>query len=239
MSDVCPHCRTPAPIVYRGVMAYCAGCGRPRPPLTAASVNLAGQPSKVGGSVAKVFGWLTLAGGLMLALLVAALFQALFPAGFVGWAFGGVIAVVALAVGLSLVVGGKSLSKSGVATERATRTQAIFALAANRGGMLTALDVARALGIPHPAADQLLTDLAKEDADRVKLEVDDHGGLFYVFPAHLPPVRVAPDARPDVRVDPSVAGARAPQPREGQAIDEPVDADATERPRGASRRTPS
>jgi len=190
--------------VYRGVMAYCTGCGRPRPPLTAASVNLAGQPSKVGGSVARIFGWLVLAGGFMVAILVAALLQAIFPAGFVGWAFGGVIAVVSLAVGLSLVLGGKSLSKSGTETERATRTNAIFALASNRGGMLTSLDVARALGMSAHAADQLLTELAKVDADRVRLEVDDNGGLVYMFPELLPraPVRVATE----VRVDRSVAG---------------------------------
>ena len=51
---MCPHCRQNAPIVYRGVLAYCTACGAPRPPFSAKSIDLAGQPSKIGGAVARV-----------------------------------------------------------------------------------------------------------------------------------------------------------------------------------------
>lgn len=178
----CPHCRKNAPIVYRGMMAYCTACGRPRAPFAASAVNLAGQPSKVGGSVARILGWLVLVSGLLVALMLGALLQAIFPAGVAGFVIGGIIALVTLLVGTLLVRGGKTLHTSGDEKERATRTHAVFALAANRGGVLSTLDVAQALALPPATADALLTQLAKEDADRVKLEVDDNGAITFVFP---------------------------------------------------------
>src|SRR3954468_24360457 len=66
-ADVCPRCRQNAPIVYRGVNAFCTACGAPRSPLTSGSVNLAGQPSKVGGQITRVFGWIVLVVGTLLA----------------------------------------------------------------------------------------------------------------------------------------------------------------------------
>jgi len=198
---MCPHCRQTAPIVYRGAMAYCAACGRARLPLTGSGVNTAGQPSKVGGSVASVLGWITLATGLTIALLTGALFQAILPAGIVGYLLGGIISIFSIIIGLMLVYGGKSLRKSGTEKERFTREQAIFALAKNRGGMLSAMDVSQALNLPLPTADALMTTFAKEDPDRVRLEVDDSGGIYFVFPQlAAPPVAGAPVALPGVRV---------------------------------------
>jgi hypothetical protein len=111
---VCPYCQTDAPVVYRGVMAYCTACGALRPPvLPTDAVNLAGQPSKVGGILAKVFGSLVLFVGLTVAIALGAIFQAIFPEGVVGYALGVPTALVSLAVGISLLLGGKSLSKSG------------------------------------------------------------------------------------------------------------------------------
>jgi hypothetical protein len=181
---MCPHCRKNAPIVYRGMIAYCTACGQPRAPLTDRSVNMAGQPSKVGGTVANVFGWMMIAGGLITALLIGALFQAILPAGIFGWILGIIIGAVSVGVGGSLVYGGKSLKKSGVSVEKDTRERAIFALAQNRGGVLTAFDVGAALGISAEDADALLTDYAKSDSDRVRLEVDDAGAITFVFPQH-------------------------------------------------------
>jgi len=181
---MCPYCRKNAPIVYRGVIAYCTACGQPRAPLTDRSVNMAGQPSKVGGTVANVFGWLVIAGGLVTALLVGALFQAILPAGIFGWILGMVIALGSVGVGGSLVYGGSSLKKSGVGVEKDTRERAIFSLAQNRGGVLTAFDVGAALGISAEQADAVLTEYAKKDSDRVRLEVDDAGAITFVFPQH-------------------------------------------------------
>jgi len=209
---MCPHCRQNAPIVYRGAMAYCTACGKPRLPLTGSGVNIAGQPAKVGGSVASILGWVTLAAGIIAALIVGALFQAIFPAGIVGYVLGVVISLFSLGIGLSLVYGGKSLRKSGTEKERFTREQAIFALAQNRGGMLSAMDVSQALNLPLPAADALMTAYAKEDPERVRLEVDDSGGIYYLFP-QIAPLTTGPRvASPGVRV------AEAPQP--GEAYEE-------------------
>lgn len=195
---MCPHCRQNAPVIYRGVLSYCTACGRPRVPLTGTALHMAGQPSKVGGSVARAFGWLVLFGGLAFALLIGALFQAIFPAAVVGFVLGGILGVASIALGLLLLRGGSSLRESGVEKERWTRQQALFALAANRGGMLTALDVSQALGLPHGEADAFMTRLAKEDPEHVRLEVDENGTLFYLFPRHAPAgARVA---GPGVRV---------------------------------------
>lgn len=181
---MCPHCGQSAPIVYRGIMAYCTACGRGRAPLVAASVNLAGQPSQIGGSVARVFGWLVLGVGLAFALILTALFQAIFPAGFVGWVLGGLTAALSIAVAVALLKGGRSLESSGKQAEMATRMQAIFALASNRRGVLSAEDVAPMLSITPHQADELLTAMAKEDPDRVRMDVDDSGRIAFSFPEH-------------------------------------------------------
>lgn len=193
----CPSCGKNAPIVYRGMVAYCTACGRPRAPLVEESVNLSGQPSRVGGTVANVAGWLVLVGGLVTALLLGALFQAILPAGIFGWILGGIIATLSIGIGGSLVYGGKSLHKSGTETRKTTHERAIFALAQNRGGVLSANDVAAALGISALDADAFLTERAKLDPDRVRLEVDDAGAITFVFPQHgwMGP-RVAPPGAP-------------------------------------------
>ena len=229
-TSMCPHCRQNAPIVYRGVLAYCTACGQLRAPLAGPAVNLAGQPSQIGGSVANVLGWLVLAIGVVVAVLLTALLQAIFPAGFVGWLFGAVITLVTLAVGSSLVLGGRKLKNTGTVTEKSTKHRAIYALAAHRGGVLNAVDVSRAAGLSVAEADALLTALAKEESDRVKLEVDENGGIYYVFPEF--------DARPwesrstegvlRTRVSPTEAEARAEQEDDG---DVRVEAPAVQRTR--------
>jgi hypothetical protein len=226
----CPYCRKNAPIVYRGMMAYCTACGQPRLPFAASAVNLAGQPSKVGGEVARILGWVVLAVGLLVALMFGALLQAIFPAGVAGFVIGGVIAFAAILLGTVLVRGGKTLHTSGDEKERATRTQAVFALAANRGGVLSALDVAQALSLTLPVADALLTKLAKEDSDRVKLEVDDNGAITFVFPHALP---LAPNV-----TSPPRARVAAPDADREVVEAEMTGEDAAQSPLGSRRRTP-
>ncbi len=207
--------------MYRGVMAYCTACGAPRPPLTGASVNLAGRPAKIGGAVANALGWAVLIGGLSIALMVGLLFQAIFPAGFVGVALGVPIALAALVVGVVLVRSGKRLRGSGESAEKSTRTGAILALAAHRGGALTALDAAQALGISAAEADALLTSLAKERMDQVSVEIDANGGLYYRFGGEgRPPGASDLDRRAGgvhVRVDPEVA--RSPNRAEWERLE--------------------
>ncbi|HEY6463987.1 MAG TPA: hypothetical protein VIY73_27645, partial [Polyangiaceae bacterium] len=170
-ASICPRCGREAPIVYRGVVPYCTACGALRSPLSSASVNLAGKPSRVGGTFARVFGWLVLLFGGSLALLVFGLFAA-FQALGVGLAVGLPILLVALVLGIALVRGGRSLATTGVEAERATREQALVAMAAHKGAV-TAVEAAKALGVGVAEADAMLTALAKREPDRVAVDVDD------------------------------------------------------------------
>ncbi|MBX3216461.1 MAG: hypothetical protein KF850_30775 [Labilithrix sp.] len=216
---MCPRCRQNAPLVYRGVSAYCTACGAPRMPLANTSVNLAGQPSKVGGTVARVFGWLVLAGGWSLAALFGGLLFA-FGAELAAAIVGGPIALIASVVAYALLRGGRELKKSGDDTEAATKNQAIFALANARNGVLKAWDVAQMLQVTPKEGDDILTRLAKEHPDHVTVDVDDDGNVLYRFPAihwgglpqmapnaHVrvqappPQARVAPGSDGSVRVD--------------------------------------
>ncbi len=194
-------------------MTYCTACGKPRVPFTNPSVTLAGQPSTVGGLVASILGWLVLGGGLMLALAVALLLQAIFPGGFAGWGLGALIAIATITVGVLLLVGGKTLKRSGAHTARSVRDQAIFALAANRHGLLTAQDVAMALAVSAEEADALLTDITKTNED-VTLEVDDDGKLTYRFAKFLPPSKQRWPETERVRVEPASEGVEVPADEE-------------------------
>jgi hypothetical protein len=200
-ASICPRCGREAPIVYRGVVPYCTACGALRSPLSSASINLAGKPSRVGGTFARVFGWLVLLFGGSLALLVFGLFAA-FQALGVGLAIGLPILLVALVLGIALVRGGRSLATTGVEAERATREQALLAMAAHKGAV-TAVEAARALGVGVAEADAMLTALAKREPDRVAVDVDDQGVIWYRVSAGpgepIPRMRV--DAGPGVRVE--------------------------------------
>jgi hypothetical protein len=166
-----------------------------RAPLSSPSVNLAGKPSRVGGVVATVVGWLILVMGGSIALGVALLFAA-FEAAMVGVAVALPIAIVSLVIGIVLVRRGGSLSRAGVEAERTTREQALIGLAAHRG-TVTALDAAHALGVSVAEADAVLTDLAKREPDRVAVDVDDQGVVHYLIVnvAGDVHVRVQPDDR--------------------------------------------
>jgi hypothetical protein len=191
---MCPHCGQNAPVVYRGVLAYCTACGALRPPLTGSALQLAGQPSRIGGLVARVLGWIVLSVGLALALAVGIGAHLLFPDGVVGLLASAPIAVLSLVVGGFLLFGGGRLNRSGVSAERDARTQAIYALATHRRGELGAADVARALDVRIEEASALLDSLARAEPERVTVDVDTTGALVYRF-----------DVPTRTRVDPEVA----------------------------------
>jgi hypothetical protein len=187
---------------------YCTACGALRTPLSSPSVNLAGRPSRVGGAFASVAGWLVLVCGGSLALGISLLFVALHLWS-IGLAIALPIAIVVLVVGVALVRGGRSLSTSGEQQERATVEQALFAMAAHRGAV-TADEAARALGVGRVEADAMLTALAKREPDRVAVEVDDQGVVWYRASAGpgepIPRMRVEPGVRIGVPSAPTQAG---------------------------------
>jgi hypothetical protein len=140
-------------------------------------VNLVGTASRAGSTFATVMGWLVLVGGGTTALGVALLMVALgWPMGAV--AFGLPIALFSLVLGVVLLRGGTSLERSAVRRENATARQALLALASHKGA-ITARDAAAALDVPVAQADAMLTQLAKSDPERVAVDVDDQGVVWY------------------------------------------------------------
>jgi len=82
----CPHCRQNAPIVYRGMDAYCSACNQPRSPFSAKALNIAGRPSKLGGMASKALGYGVLFAGLGTAATLMLLFVFLAPTSAMGYA---------------------------------------------------------------------------------------------------------------------------------------------------------
>ncbi|MGH7297784.1 MAG: hypothetical protein ACRELB_22790 [Polyangiaceae bacterium] len=223
-APMCPRCGREAPIVYRGVVPYCTACGALRAPLSSPSVNLAGKPARVGGTFASVLGWLVLTLGGSLSLGVFLLFVA-FGAATFGLAIGLPMLLVVLVAGIALVKSGRSLASSGDAAERSTREQALLAMAAHRG-QITATDAAQALGCGVAEADAMLTALAKSEPDRVAIDVDDQGVLWYRVSA------AAGEAIPRMRVSASGGdGIRVAPQGEVEVIDEVGNPVATRAPR--------
>jgi len=178
---VCPHCHQNAPINYRGVFAFCAACGKPRAPFSATALKLAGRPSKFGGRVSRAFGWVILIFGLLIAIGLMLFFQLLWPKEMVGYAFGLPVALFSLVTSGLLFFGGRKLGRSGALAERRARVEALYGLAVNRDGTLTARDAARALALDANDVEELLAELAQTEPEHVSLEVDADGNTFYLF----------------------------------------------------------
>lgn len=209
---MCPNCRQNAPIVYRGVSAYCTACGAPRLPLAGESVNLAGQPSKVGGTVARVIGWVVLAAGTVLGFGTFAACGAITSfAAAAPYVIGLPILAVTALVAWGLLKSGRDLEEQGDRASKATRARGIFALANTRGGVLTAMDVARSQDMTLEQADAVLTAIAKENPEHVSVDIAEDGTVLYRFNAahwatmhrirldETPPTRVGQEVRIDAR----------------------------------------
>jgi hypothetical protein len=203
---MCPHCRTAAPLVYRGISAYCSACGAKRTVLSGSSLTHAGQPAQVGGAMVQVVGWLALLFGLSFSAIVSLVVWVFAPLLTAAITFG-VLGVITLAVFLALRKGGQKLAESGDESRDMRREQALFALAATHGGTLQAAQAATALDCPVNEADALLTRLAKSRED-VGLEVGDHGEVFYTFarvitfgPGGVQSATFSHPVQPRVRID--------------------------------------
>lgn len=178
---MCPHCRTNAPLIYRGMKAYCAACGAPRGVLSGASLTHAGKPAHVAGAVVHAFGWLLFVLGLGFAAIVGLLFALLSATA--GLVIGGFFALLSLTVFLLARYGKKRLESEGEEARELRREQALYALAATHGGRLQAYEAAAALDMTVKDADDLLTRLAKQRPEQVDVEIGDQGEVFYEFAA--------------------------------------------------------
>jgi hypothetical protein len=141
---------------------------------------MAGQPAKVGGAVVRTLAYVVLAVGTAFSLLMGTLFSLLSSTA--GLMTGLIFGALTLAIALPMMFGGKKLEKSGTDEQNAKRAQAVFALAANRGGVLRPADVAGSLQISMQQADDFLTELAKTRGDEIDVDVTDQGEVIYKFP---------------------------------------------------------
>jgi len=206
---MCPHCGREAPIVYRGVVPQCTACGALRVPLSSPSVNMAGRPSRVGGTVAVVMGWLVLVFGGSIALGLGLLFGA-FHLLALALALSLPVALASLFLGVGLVRRGGALSREGMLAEQRTAEQALLAVVAHRGS-ITAADAARALNVGVAQADAMLTGLAKREPDLLAVDVDDQGVIWY---------RASDAAGARVRVEPTAEPPRPAEVRVGEVEDD-------------------
>jgi hypothetical protein len=170
---------------------------------------MAGKSKQVGGTVASVAGWLTLLIGFSLELGLA-LLLGLFFSWTVAFVLTLPLALITTVIGVALLRSGRSLRTSGVERERAVRDQAILSMAGHHGP-LTATDAARLLNVGIPEADAMLTELAKRDPDRLSVDIDDQGVVWYRLanPFAIPSPGAAPTDR--IRVDTDADQALAEQ----------------------------
>jgi hypothetical protein len=178
---LCPHCQQNAPVLYKGVFAFCSACDKPRAPFSGKALAFAGQPSKWGGRVGRVVGALVLIFGLLLAAALMLFFQFLWPAKNIGYALASPVALIALVLGTLFMVASGRLGRAGAEAERQARIEALYALAVNRNGMLTASDTARSLQLSATSVETLLNELTRTQAEYVSLEFDENGQPFYLF----------------------------------------------------------
>jgi len=185
VTSACPSCQQKAPIVLRGVEAFCTVCGARRTPFAAEILNLVGAPERVGGLVARVVGWGAMGIGLFLALALGLVVQAIAsmiaPGSWLGLAVALPIALLSLVLGLLGIIGGKKLGRTGDARLLETQRDTVHALARHQKGVVRVRDAARALGVDEAQADAVLGALAREPAENVSLDVDDEGSLMYLF----------------------------------------------------------
>jgi hypothetical protein len=177
----CPKCGQRAPIVLRGLDSRCAACGAPRFLLGAPNVSFAGQPSRIGGTAATVAGVAALVLGLSGSAVAWAVLQGVLHVPEVAWAVGLSMATITLLVSSLLLFGGSRLRRRGAERQQQVQLQAVKSLVQHRRGAVTAEDVAEALELPPAQADALLTQLARETATDVTVDVDARGRVAYDF----------------------------------------------------------
>jgi hypothetical protein len=135
------------------------------------------KASKVGGVVAGALGWLVMLFGLSFALGLGLLFRVIWSLG-VGLAFALPLALLTLGMGIPLLMGGKALRRSATETERDMRDRALLSMLSDRG-RVSAVQAAGVLGVRVDEADAHLTALAKQQPDRVAVDVDEEGTVWF------------------------------------------------------------
>jgi hypothetical protein len=149
-------------------------------------------PWHVGALALRILGVLAVAGGVVTAAAIAAV-----TSGATSLLLAGSLGGTGVVLGALALRGALHAGRRARANEAADLELRMIALAESRGGVLTATEVARELGIATVQAENALTDLS--DGTRVTGEVTEDGRIEYHFR------EVAALSRPRVRVaiDPS------------------------------------
>ena len=133
-------------------------------------------------------GWIRIGGGALLGFLGAGWLSGasmMFSMGLSGLGF---MPLVMLAGGATAVAGGAALIWSGIKRLRWRKgsprqlQRGILRLASQRGGRLTASEVAAYMDLTPDAAKKLLDGMELEDSQRVSSDVTDEGVIVYEFP---------------------------------------------------------
>jgi hypothetical protein len=181
----CTGCGQFAPIVVRGVEAFCTVCGARRTPFAADILNVAGKPALIGGHAARFAGWGVLIVGLFLALTIGLVVQAIaamfVATTWIGFAIGVPIALLSVIVALFGILGGRKLVNAGELRLRKAQVETIHGLARHQRGVVKVREAARALNLDEARADAVLVALAKDPNENVSIDVDDNGNVVYLF----------------------------------------------------------
>lgn len=202
----CPNCHAIAAVIARRGKTVCAACGKPRTGTvvlgggggigsvlpasrTGREASTSAMLGRARGRTQRGFGIFALGTGILVAAIAMVLVPGVLGVGLA--VAGGLLGVGAGA--LSIRAGAKNMEKARTDAARATEI-AVYELAEEQGGRLTASVAATGLRITVDAADDLLTSLVG-DGSRIDVDVDDEGVVRYVF-------REIAAAAPRVRVEP-------------------------------------
>ena len=144
-------------------------------------LGVTGQPARIGGFAAKIAAGTVFGLGTFLALLIMLVVQAIWPEGWLGFAIGLPIEFLTLLLTAALYFGGRMLGKAGERAIDDTRVSALKALSRQKGGVLRAMDVAKALHMSERDGDELLMRLARQPDEDVGIDVNDEGEVLYLI----------------------------------------------------------
>lgn len=182
----CPHCHGLAAIRPTDDGFACLACGKPREKKP--NTTVVGTGGGFGGTVPggdrvvaargasiglRLFGIMSVAGGIAVAAAVVAL---------AGTGFGALLAATAiggLGVGIGALSAGSRASSHADDVGSSAREQSILKLAQKKGFELTVTDLVQELGYSAAQADAALSEMA--DGSRVSAEVTTDGRVKYVF----------------------------------------------------------
>ncbi len=142
---------------------------------------------EAGGPVMRTVGWVVIVAGVIVGSFITWLLMSL---GSLGYLIGGPVAIMAILVGIALIRGGRYIQERAGDETWGAQVQKIYTLAEAKSGELFVSDIVRSLSVTPVVADALLTRLAREQPDEIRVDIDPTGGICYRF-SRIAPRRMA------------------------------------------------